>query len=283
VPTPKVLTPQPKPALWPVDMPLAPRPSWPLWTAVAGKGGAGKSVVAGTLARVLARRGHRVLAIDTDPMPGLASSLGVAEPPVPPLMEAAFKPEGGPWRFVPGVGPATVVRRYTTAAPDGVRMLQLGKADKDGLTAVNASVSAFLVFVRRMHEAQSLRTWAVVGDLAAGPRQPGAGFTPYASVYLVMVEGTSQSALTARRVARLARGPLGADVIFVASKVTGTGDRSRIERLLGEPVQLAIPMDPAVRNAERAHLAVLDAAPDAPVVAAVEHLADIIEQREAAA
>lgn len=247
-----VVTPQPKPALWPVDMPLQPRPCAPMWMAVAGKGGSGKSVVAGTLARVLARRGHRVLAIDTDPMPGLTSSLGVSEPPVPPLMEAAVRTEGGPWRLAPGVGPTTVVRRYTTPAPDGVLMLQLGKADKDGLTAVNASVSAFLVFVRRMHEAPSLHDWAVVGDLAAGPRQPGAGFTPYASLYLVMVEPTSQSALTARRVAGIARGPLGADVIFVASKVTG------------------------------AHRAVLDVAPEAPVVAAVEHLADIIEQRKAA-
>ena len=274
-----VVTPHPKPALWPVDMPFTPRPSAPLWMAVAGKGGAGKSVVAGTLARVLARRGRRVLAIDTDPMPGLSSSLGVSDPPVPLLMDAALKPEGHPWRLAPGVGPAAVVRRYTTPAPDGVRMLQLGKADKDGLAAVNASVSAFLVFVRRMHEAPSLRQWAVVGDLAAGPRQPGAGFTPYASLYVVMVEATSQSVLTARRVARLARGPLGADVIFAASKVTGRSDRAQIERLLGEPVQLAIPVDPAVRDAERAHLAVLDAAPDAPVVAAVEHLADILEQR----
>jgi cellulose biosynthesis protein BcsQ len=37
-----------------------------LWLATAGKGGAGKSVLAGTLARILARRGHRVLAVDSD-------------------------------------------------------------------------------------------------------------------------------------------------------------------------------------------------------------------------
>ena len=34
-----------KPALWPVDMPLVPRPGGPLWMGVAGKGGAGKSVL----------------------------------------------------------------------------------------------------------------------------------------------------------------------------------------------------------------------------------------------
>ena len=35
----------------------------------------------------------------------------------------------------PGVGPVTAVRRYTTPAPDGVRLMQLGKAGKDGLNA----------------------------------------------------------------------------------------------------------------------------------------------------
>jgi CO dehydrogenase maturation factor len=274
-----VATPSPKPPLWPIDMPLVPRPGGPLWMGVAGKGGAGKSVLSGTLCRVLARRGHDVLAIDTDPMPGLAHSLGVAEPDSPLLMEAAEKPEKGPWRLRRGIGPVAVVRHYTTPAPDGVRLMQLGKAGKDGLAPVNASVNAFLQIVRRLHEAPSLYPWAIIGDLAAGPRQPAAGFSPYAQLYVIVVEPTSQSAMTGRRVARIARGPLGADVILVASKVAGAEERRRVERLLGEPVDVEIPADPAVRDAERRRVAVLDAAPDSPVVQAVEHLADIIEQR----
>ena len=252
----------------------------PLWLAVAGKGGAGKSVLSGTLARVLARRGHQVLAIDSDPMPGMAHALGIPEPPAPPLlMQAAEKPEQGPWRLKPGVGPMAVVRNYTTLAPDGVRLLQLGKADKDGLVAVNGAVNAFLQTVRRMHEAQSLFGWAIVGDLPAGPRQPAAGFSPYARLYVVVVEPTSQSALTGRRVARIARGPLGADVLFVASKVVGTEQRRLVERLLGEPVDVVVPSDPAVRHAERELRAVIDAAPRSEVVHAVERLADIIQAR----
>ena len=268
-----------KPPLWPMDMPLTPRPAAPLWIGVAGKGGAGKSVLAGTLARVLARRGHRVLAIDSDPMPGLAHSLGVPEPAGPELMRAAEKPEKGPWRLRGGVGPATVVRRYTTPAPDGVRMMQLGKAGSDGLDPVQGSVNAFLQVVRRLHEAKSLYPWAIVGDLPAGPRHLAAGFSPYASLYVVVVEPTSQSAMTGRRVARLARGPLGADVIFVASKIAAPDERHRVERLLGEIVDFEIPADPAVAEAERAGVAVIDAAPGSPAVRAVERLADTIERR----
>lgn len=274
-----VATPSPKPALWPVDMPLQPRPTGPLWLGVAGKGGAGKSVLSGTLARVLARRGHPVLAIDSDPMPGMVHSLGADEPDVPRLMSAVEKPEKGPWRLRAGVGPMTVVRRHTSPAPDGIRLMQLGKADKDGLKAVQGSVNAYLEIVRRLHEATPLHEWAIVGDLPAGPRHLAAGFSPYAGVYVVVVEPTSQSALTGRRCARLARGPLGADVIFVASKIADAEQRSRVERLLGERVDFEIPADEAVKDAERHHVAMIDAAPDSPVVRAVERLADTIEQR----
>ena len=45
--------------------------------AVVGKGGSGKTTIAGALARVLARRNHRILAIDGDPNPNLALSLGI--------------------------------------------------------------------------------------------------------------------------------------------------------------------------------------------------------------
>lgn len=250
-----------------------------LWIATAGKGGAGKSVLTGTLARVLARRDHRVLALDSDTMPGLTQSLGMAEPETCALLGAAEKPEGGRWRLKPGIGPARVVSQFTTPAPDGVRLLQLGKADKDGLAPVEGAVNAFLEVVYRINDAKTLRTWAIIGDLPAGPRHPGAGFSAYARLYVVVAEPTSQSALTARRIARLAREHLGADVLLVASKIANAEGRRRLERLLGEPVDLEIPLDPAVVEAERQGLAVIDASPDAPVVRAIERLADAVERR----
>jgi CO dehydrogenase maturation factor len=44
--------------------------------AVAGKGGSGKTTIAGTLARVLTDRGQRVVAIDDDSNPNLAVTVG---------------------------------------------------------------------------------------------------------------------------------------------------------------------------------------------------------------
>ena len=45
--------------------------------AVSGKGGVGKTTVAGTLARILAHEGFKVLAIDADSNANLALSLGI--------------------------------------------------------------------------------------------------------------------------------------------------------------------------------------------------------------
>ena len=45
--------------------------------AIAGKGGAGKTTIAGTLARVIAEQGQQVVAIDDDSNPNLALTVGV--------------------------------------------------------------------------------------------------------------------------------------------------------------------------------------------------------------
>jgi CO dehydrogenase maturation factor len=44
---------------------------------VTGKGGAGKTTISALLARILARRGYRVLAVDEDPQVNLPNALGL--------------------------------------------------------------------------------------------------------------------------------------------------------------------------------------------------------------
>ena len=46
--------------------------------AVAGKGGVGKTLISGTLSRLLGRDGYRVLAIDADPAMNLSYALGIS-------------------------------------------------------------------------------------------------------------------------------------------------------------------------------------------------------------
>lgn len=52
--------------------------------AIAGKGGAGKTTIAGTLARQFARQGYEVLALDNDLNPNLSLTVGIAAEEVVP-------------------------------------------------------------------------------------------------------------------------------------------------------------------------------------------------------
>jgi len=240
---------------------------------VVGKGGAGKSVIAGTMARVLARLGKRVLALDSDILPGLSLSLGSGPDPVePPLLGAAVKDEKGQWGWRPGLGPESAAQRFATDAPDGVRLLQRGKVPREGFQAIVGSSKAFYEVVHGLKDAEAFRDWTLLGDLTGGPREPADDWAPYAHTYLVVVQPTTQSALTARRVARLVRTRGGSEIVFVANRVQGEHDVRHVEELIGEAVLTSVPADDDVAAAERLGVAPIDHAPDSAAVAAIERL-----------
>ncbi|MGQ0764315.1 MAG: nucleotide-binding protein [Gemmatimonadota bacterium] len=106
--------------------------------AIAGKGGTGKTTIAGTLARLLARRGRRVLAIDADTNPNLAATLGLGPTGVETiaalprgLMERRTGPDGTT-EVVFTRTPDEVLAEYGASAPDGVQLLVMGRVGHGG-------------------------------------------------------------------------------------------------------------------------------------------------------
>ena len=245
--------------------------------AFVGKGGAGKSAIAGTFARVLARRGRAVLAIDSDPLPGMAFSLGLDRDDAP-LPDEAIEDrpedeEGPRYRLRAGLSPVEAVERYAATAPDGVRFLQFGKIRTDP-QALFRSQFAFRQITRQLPDDR----WHLVGDLPGGTRQAFTGWGCYADTYLVVVEPMAKSLLSARRLARLSGA---ADrpvrVLAVANKVTEPGDADRVARRTGLEVVAAVPLDAAFADAERAGRAPLDIAPESDAVRAVSLLVERLD------
>ncbi|MCW3010008.1 MAG: cobyrinic acid ac-diamide synthase [Solirubrobacterales bacterium] len=247
--------------------------------AVAGKGGSGKSVVTGTLARILARRGHKVLALDSDTLEGLAFSLGATVPDSPPLLAAAARGEDDRWRFVPGIGPVRAVQRFSTSAPDGIRLLQIGKTTTGGQAPVMAATQAFHKTIHGLDRARTFDDWVLLGDLSAGPRQAAYDWAPYARRILLVVEPTRQSMMTARRIRTIAAQTRpGTAFSLVVNKATHDEDPGMIAAFLDLKPLGVVPVDEAVRASERAGIALIDHAPDAPALGAIERLADALER-----
>ncbi len=237
------------------------RPRVGLRLAVIGKGGAGKTVLASTLVRLLARRGRRVLAADLDTNPGLAMSLGMAPTEAGLPAEAIEEHEGANygWQLAGGVSPSEVIERFSMLGPDGVRFLGVGKINSPFKLAAKQSVPAIVQVLLGLGSPD----WDVVADLEAGPTTPFERYHAFASDVMVVVGPAWRSAMTARRLL-----PMVSDVnaLIVASQYRDEADHGSLAPWA------RIPFDPAVREAERRGLSPLDACPDSPAICAIDDL-----------
>jgi CO dehydrogenase maturation factor len=98
--------------------------------AIVGKGGSGKTTLAATLSRLLARSGFPVLAIDSDPNPNLGVALGVGETglkalrPLPHSVLERQTNTSGSSEVVGLAAPIeAIASEYGITAPDGVKLL----------------------------------------------------------------------------------------------------------------------------------------------------------------
>ena len=247
--------------------------------AVVGKGGAGKSVVSGTLARVLAQRGEPVLAVDLDANPGLALSLGIelSDEGLPGEAVEAAEAVAYGYRLRAGLSPAEAVELYARVGPDKVRFLQIGNIDRAA-----HSVARNVVAIRGILRGFDSPGWHVIGDLEAGPTTPFEGYVKFAEMGLLVVEPSATSILAGRRIAAILRdGNL--DFRVLANQVRdedGTGEIRELARELGSELIATIPYDPAIADSDRLGVAPIDHSPRSPAVLSIKEMAGMLSALE---
>ncbi len=241
--------------------------------AVAGKGGAGKTTLSATLARLAARSGQSVVAIDADANPNLAAALGV--PP-----EAAARVRAVPpslvSRRIGGAGLTEPVKavldRYALAAPDGVRLVGMGApahADEGCLCSAHAVVSSLL-------EDLGGNERLVVVDMEASPEHLSRGTVRHVDTVCLVAEPYYRSLETVRRMAALVAELPVDRVVVVANKVRSPGDGEAIAEFCNRhALQLvgSVPWNDEVVAADRARVPVVDWPATGDVVGAVERIA----------
>ena len=217
--------------------------------AFVGKGGVGKSTVAGTFARLLGRSGRPVLAIDCDPMPGLSYALGIpvedATIPADAVIENTSEIDGP--RYVLVGDAVSAIERYAPIGPDGVRFLSFGKL-RGHDPGQARSQSAF----RLLLDALPADRFDLVGDLPAGTRQPFFGWARFADTVIVVTDPSMKSLLTARRLAKLRDASWGPrQVVAAVNRLTDPYDLARVAAFTGLEVIAGLPDDASVAFADR--------------------------------
>lgn len=239
--------------------------------AIAGKGGSGKTTVAGTLARILGQRGHDILALDADTNPMLGVSLGVGPEETDILMAVRQGVDSGEVDHQPTV--AGMVETFGRDAPDGVRLVLASRIEKvdPGCPCCGISPEQLLTEFENDN--------IVIVDLEAGvgtlTRLPENGV----DVLVVIAEPSMKSIGVAKVVLDLARERHpDTFVALLANRVGSDSDTTLIQETLGVG-PLVVPDDAAVTAADREGSAPIDMDPDSPAVVAIARLADLMEAR----
>lgn len=230
----------------------------PLRLAIVGKGGSGKTTVAGALARTLAAQGRRVLALDADPDANLASvlPLDADERPQPlarqhALLQAASNADALPlglFQLNPDTGDLLPRGTVTWGGGNPLVALGWGKAGGEGCYCAEHAVLRRLLF-----DASALPAEVTLIDSEAGLEHLSRGTIAGVDLVLVVVEPGQRSLETAHAVRRLA-GDLG--IARVHAVICGYRDHAELLRLrgwLGDwPAVAAFPYDEQVRAADLA-------------------------------
>jgi CO dehydrogenase maturation factor len=244
--------------------------------AVAGKGGSGKTSMSGTMARLLARRGLRVLAIDGDSNPNLALTLGVpaeqwgSVPTLP--RDLARRGENG---IELSKSVDEVRASHSLTGPDGTTLLVMAHPDPEEagqgcLCGMHATVRTLIAELPDTDEDITIL------DTEASPEHLRRGTAKYADVLVAVVEPYYKSLETGRRMAALAV-ELGLDrVVLVANKIRDDSELEAV-REFAEAHDLevigAVPFDEGMQAAERAGKSPLDHDEDMPFVTAIDEIA----------
>lgn len=245
--------------------------------AVAGKGGVGKTTIAGTLARLFARDGHGVIAVDADPAMNLKFALGIEEnpPSISELKDIIFERTGayagtGIYKLNPRVD--DIITRYGAKGPDGVTLLVMGTIEKGG-TGCTCPENAFL---RSLLRHVLFKEPTVIMDMEAGIEHLGRGTAKGVDIMLTVVEPGMRSVETVGRIKKLGEDVGIKNIVAVVNKVTDLEVVKRIEtKLEGMDIPLLeiIPYEQALIKADMEDKAPLDVGGEV-----VEHIKAIKEK-----
>ncbi len=250
--------------------------------AVSGKGGVGKTSIAGSLARLFAKDGFKVLAIDNDSAMNLSYTLGIApeikKKLVPisemkDLVNERVNVPGAPsgvYNITPEV--SDIPDKYKVEGPDGLQLLVLGSIEEPAtgcLCPQNALIRTLLynLFIKRDE--------VVVVDFEAGLEHLGRGTAKGIDVMLVITEPSQKSLDLCIKIIDLSKKMGIVNIYLIANKITSEDQLTIINKRIKDwevPLYHSIPFDSSIGEADLSGNSPLDYSPNSKAMLAVKGL-----------
>ncbi|MDQ6622069.1 MAG: AAA family ATPase [Verrucomicrobiota bacterium] len=224
--------------------------------AIAGKGGSGKTTIAGILTRLLAERGQDVWAIDADSNPNFGVTLGLSPAIVqqskamPSSILKEVKDAEGKATVQLAMPPRKVAEDFGTRVSDRVTLLGMHTIEHAGVGCACGGHARVRHLLSGILKEEGVVT---VVDMEAGLEHLSRGTDRHVDVLLVVTEPYFKALETARRCTELAR-ELGIPrIVAVANKYRSSDDLAAIRtyaekhgmELVGE-----IPYDEEIERAD---------------------------------
>ncbi|HDZ86753.1 hypothetical protein LCGC14_0829470 [marine sediment metagenome] len=189
--------------------------------AVTGKGGVGKTTIAGILSRLYAEQGKKVLAVDADPDANLASAIGFDAKevegitPISALKElikerTGAEPGDSGSFFTLNPEVSDIPEKYSLTK-DSIKLLVMGSVESGGAGCVCPESALLRQLVKHLVLG---RDEVVVMDMEAGIEHLGRSTADSVDAFIIVIEPGLRSIQTAQTIKKLAE-EIGVKNIYV--------------------------------------------------------------------